>query len=131
MRCLLGLAGGVRNLVSGGSDNVGNKTPKRILTEDELNLIGGADVRGLPGSDVASSILPPSEVENGKKLELVEIGTNLIVKGEMDAAKKNNFVRGSAFALWQELTEEMQKLCCGELCCRCSSGSYSLAPAAV
>ena len=24
--------------------------------------------------------------------------------------KKNNFVRGSAFALWQELTEEMQKL---------------------
>ena len=94
MRCLLGLAGGVRNLVSGGSDNVGNKTPKRILTEDELNLIGGADVRGLPGSDVASSILPPSELENGKKLELVEIGTNLIVKGEMDAAKKKQFCQG-------------------------------------
>ena len=28
-----------------------------------LNLIGGADVRGLPGSDVASSILLPSEME--------------------------------------------------------------------
>ena len=69
-------------------------TRRRILTEDELNLIGGADVRGLPGSDVASSILPPSEVENGKKLELVEIGTNLIVKGEMDAAKKKQFCQG-------------------------------------
>ena len=69
-------------------------TRRRILTEDELNLIGGADVRGLPGSDVASSILTPSEVENGKKLELVEIGTNLIVKGEMDAAKKKQFCQG-------------------------------------
>ena len=67
-------------------------TRRRILTEDELNLIGGADVRGLPGSDVASSILTPSEVENGKKLELVEIGTNLI--GEMDAAKKKQFCQG-------------------------------------
>ena len=28
-----------------------------------LNLIGGADVRGLPGSDVASSILLPSEMQ--------------------------------------------------------------------
>ena len=69
-------------------------TRRRILTEDELNLIGGADVRGLPGSDVASSILTPSEVENGMKLELVEIGTNLIVKGEMDAAKKKQFCQG-------------------------------------
>ena len=29
-----------------------------------LNLIGGADVRGLPGSDDASSIILPSEMEN-------------------------------------------------------------------
>ena len=28
------------------------------------------------------------------KLELVEIGTNLIVKGEMDAAKKKQFCQG-------------------------------------
>ena len=31
--CLLGLAGGVRNLVSGGSDNVGNKTPHTYTSQ--------------------------------------------------------------------------------------------------
>ena len=74
-------------------------TRRRILTEDELNLMGGADVRGLPGSDVASSILTPSEVENGMKLELVEIWTNLIVKGEMDAAKKKTILSGAQHLL--------------------------------
>ena len=110
-------------------------TRRRILTEDELNLIGGADVRGLPGSDVASSILPPSEVENGKKLELVEIGTNLIVKGEMDAAKKKQFCQGLSICSLARTdgrdAKAGKRRCCGELCCRCSSGSYSLAPAAV
>ena len=52
VRCLdLGLAGGVRNLRM-PKDNVRGSPSKK-------HLIGGAGVRGLPGSEEASSILLP------------------------------------------------------------------------
>ena len=83
-----------------------------------LNLIGGADVRGLPGSDVASSILLPSEMEK------------LLLLLRAKYVDKRSFIFQTKLGGLKQKEME-RRVGGGGLCCRCWGVSFSLACAAI